>query len=129
MSNNFIDSFKEMQRDVHRTADSKGWWDDRKKIEQSAGSIGLQESAETQVSIACLALVMTECAEAIEALRHGNPPDDKIPLHNGAVAEMADAVIRLMDLAECRGWRLAEAISDKAKMNKGRAYMHGGKVA
>jgi hypothetical protein len=72
-------------------------------------------------------LIVSELSEALEALRHGNPPDDKIPEFNGAVAELADAVIRAMDMCAARGWPLGEAIVAKHAMNKSRARMHGGK--
>jgi hypothetical protein len=32
-----------------------------------------------------------------------------------------------MDMAQARGWRLAEAIVAKNEMNKTRAYKHGNK--
>lgn len=127
----FIEWFRWVQYEVHATAVSKLWWQQRDEIVAVLHQHrpDLAAAAKIQIDIACLALVMTECAEAIEAIRHGNPPDDKIPQFDGAVAEMADAVIRLMDVAECRGWPLAEAIVAKAEMNKTRAPMHGGKKA
>jgi len=41
--------------------------------------------------------------------------------------ELADVIIRCMDMAQARGWRLAEAIVTKNEMNKTRAYKHGNK--
>jgi hypothetical protein len=40
---------------------------------------------------------------------------------------MADVIIRIMDAAQARGWRVAEALVAKAEMNKSRPKMHGGK--
>ncbi len=108
--NGFAASFAALTKSVHETAKSKGWWDtDRNNGE-------------------ALALIHSEVSEALEALRMGNPPDDKIPEFSGAEAELADVVIRIMDLSAARGWDVGGAIVAKMEMNKGRAKMHGGKA-
>lgn len=71
-----------------------------------------------------LALIHSEVSEA---LRQGNPPDDKIPQFSGAEAELADVIIRIMDLSCARNWDVAGAVTAKIEMNKSREKMHGGK--
>jgi len=95
--------------DIHETAKAKGWWDK----ERNDGEM--------------LCLMHSEISEALENIRHGCPPDDKIPEFKGVEAELADTVIRIMDAAHARGWRVAEAIIAKMEMNKTRERFHGGK--
>lgn len=74
-----------------------------------------------------IALMHSELGEATEALRHGNPPDDKIPQHSGALAEFADTVIRILHACGSRNWTLGEAIWDKMLVNQDRPHKHGKK--
>jgi len=105
----FEKQFDDVSRAVHETAIVKGWW----------------ETQRNDAELICL--MHSELSEAVEALRHGNPPDDKIPEFSGVEAELADTIIRIMDMARARGWRVAQAITAKMKYNTTRAYKHGGK--
>lgn len=75
-----------------------------------------------------LALIHAELSEALEGLRNGNPPDSHIPEFTSLEAELADAVIRILDYAAHRNLRLAEAIIAKMKYNEKREHKHGGKA-
>lgn len=108
--NNFILFFNHLAREVYENAKAKGWWD----VERNNGEM--------------IALMHSELSEALEADRNGNPPDDKIPEYLGTEAELADVVIRIMDMAHARQWRVAEAIITKMEMNEGRPNRHGGKA-
>lgn len=106
----FVDSFNQKAKEINQTAKDKGWWDK----ERNDGEI--------------IALMHSELSEALEALRHGNMPDNHIPGFKGVEAELADVVIRIMDFGAARGHRVAEAIEAKIAYNKTRPYKHGGKA-
>lgn len=68
---------------------------------------------------AVLALIHSEVSEGLEAFRHNDV--------DNFAEEMADAVIRIIDLTYGLGIDLGEAILAKIEVNKTRGYRHGGK--
>lgn len=106
----FIEIFNEVAQSVHKNAVAHGWWEG----ERNNGEM--------------IALMHSELSEALEAIRHGNPPSDHIPEFTGMEEEFADVIIRILDVAFARNLRLAEAILAKMKFNASRPYKHGGKA-
>jgi NTP pyrophosphatase (non-canonical NTP hydrolase) len=74
-----------------------------------------------------LMLIVSEIAEAMEAHRT-NAPSDKIPQFLGIEEELADAIIRIMDLGHMLSINIAEAVIAKEAYNKSRPYKHGNKA-
>lgn len=104
----FRRGWNNVAQDVHENAVNKGFWPEEGRNDGEM-----------------LALIHSEISEALEAIRDGNPPDSTIPEFTGAEVELADAVIRIMDMAIARQWRVAEAIEAKMAFNKTRAFKHG----
>lgn len=98
----------ELQKDVHELAKRNGFWPSR------------DEEHPFTYFASKLALVHSEVSEALEVLRAGGGLDfDKLG------EEMADAVIRLMDLAHALGIDLAQEVVSKHEKNKHRPFRHG----
>ena len=104
---------------IHENATLHGWWDDAATPEEKHKLIPEK-----------LLLVITELAEAVEDYRvqrmdtyigAGGKPE-------GFWVEVADAVIRVLDLAGAHKVDLEHIIELKHEYNKTRPMRHGGKV-
>lgn len=67
-----------------------------------------------------LALVHSELSEAVEAVRSGNADNFS--------EELADTIIRILDLTGTMGIDIEQAIADKMTVNCGREHKHGRKA-
>lgn len=99
--------FTELQKEIHDNAQAKGFWNEPVNISEK------------------LALIHSEVSEVLEAYRRNNPFDDKLPKYRLATVELADVIIRCMDLAGGMGMDLAGAIAAKHQYNLTRPHKHG----
>lgn len=87
----------------HKAAYDAGWW------------AGVDKDSKL-VFATKLCLIHSEISEAMEANRKGLM-DDKLSDRYGEEVELADAVIRIFDLAGAMGYDLGEAIDEKMAYN------------
>src|SRR5690606_31726643 len=109
----FVRGWLNLAADINHNAREKGFWPPDPEDDL------MVNDAEK------IALMHAELSEALEGLRKGNPADAKLPEFTEAEVELADTVIRIMDLAHARGWRVAQAIEAKTKYNTTRPFKHG----
>lgn len=75
-----------------------------------------------------ISLIHAELSEALEAERTDPPQmDSHLPRYTGLTVELADVIIRCLQLAGERNLPLAEAVINKMLYNHGRPIKHGNK--
>ena len=97
-----------LQTSCHDAARKSGWWTDLKTGQPVTDNPLLFASK--------LMLVVSELAEAMEGDRKGLM-DDKLPHRSMREVELADAVIRIFDLAGGFHMDLGSAIAEKMEFN------------
>lgn len=104
---------KKLTKKVHSLAVRKGWWSDEPNIPEK------------------LALIHSEISEALEAYRNGEMATHILSTGKpeGFGIELADAVIRILDLCGYLGIDLESEIELKHNYNTTRPYRHGNKKA
>jgi hypothetical protein len=103
-------NLNELASRIHDNAVSKGFWvSDNKSV--------LPEK---------LCLVHSELSEALEALRSNNPKSVKLGSEFTLFEEeLADAIIRILDITDQCGCDIHGAVLAKMDYNKGREWLHG----
>ena len=132
-------TIEEMQKQVHALAKEKGWWptyrENGPKEVIDLDKVNIPEK---------LMLMVSELGEALEEYRKGNvdtwfsvdtdPLATETQINNtidkkpeGMWIELADVIIRLLDLAGAYDIDMEELVKLKHAYNKTRPYRHGGK--
>jgi hypothetical protein len=108
MVNNKILGLNECAKDCHEAAVKGGWWHDSegKKKERNVGEL--------------LCLIHSEISEAMEGARKGLM-DTHLEHKSMMEVELADAIIRIFDLAESKNFNLGQTIYEKLEYNRSRA--------
>jgi NTP pyrophosphatase (non-canonical NTP hydrolase) len=101
-----------LQYECHQAAKSAGWWIDPKT--------GASITENPYCFSSKLCLVHSEISEAMEGDRK-DLMDDKLPHRKMREVELADAVIRIFDMAGAYQMDLAGAIAEKMFYNQSRA--------
>ena len=99
--------FKVLQKEAHRNAVDKGFYEKEPTYGDHT------------------AFIHREVSEAFESVRNGDPQYKNIPGFTGGEMGLADAAIYMMGVSEHLGYDLAGAIVAKLNYNPTRPYKHG----
>lgn len=119
----------ELRDRVHALAVSKGWYEGR-------------DVHDPNVLGSMLALIHSEVSEALEDVRKGrselrfsddyhksdNPPGHPRLKPVGLPSELADVIIRVLDMCGAMGIDIERAVETKHAYNETRSHRHGGKA-
>jgi len=112
ISNDWKWGLDRLQKIVGEDNKAKGFWKERTSIDRT------------------LILIISEIIEAHEELRAGNEINGayyKEGKPEGFGIEIADALIRILDLAEYHNLNMAILVEEKLNYNRTRPHMHGKK--
>jgi NTP pyrophosphatase (non-canonical NTP hydrolase) len=109
-----------LQQACHQASVDAGWWDSPKVPDSTSHLYREEARLGTRFGKALvaekLALIHSEVSEAMEGHRKGLQ-DDKLPHRKMIEVELADAVIRICDLAGALDLDLGGAIAEKMAFN------------
>lgn len=118
-----------LSHQIHQNNLEKGFYEDNERIEKILGASDneLLETYKTTFFAQRIALIHSEASEALEGDRK-DLQDDHLPQYKSKEVELADALIRILDLAGYMGMDVQKVVEDKLAYNATRPHKHGKKI-
>lgn len=107
----FIESFREMQKHIHQIAQAKGWLGPDGKLVRDRNDVMMH--------------IVSELGEIYRSHHDGDPQSSKIPWLKSSEEEWVDVLILAMSATYALGVNAAEGIVAKSRYNMTRPYRHG----
>jgi hypothetical protein len=107
----------DLAKALHATAKEKGFWDHATLPCPNAPIGATGTLVNPSIVPEKLALISSEVGEVLEGWRDDDPAN--------MAEELADVIIRCLDLAEFLGFSMDDEVQRKAAKNEGRPYLHG----
>lgn len=149
---NFFAGLNDLRDAVHQVALDKGWWEPQEQIVALPLQGGPVTALVQRTFGDLVSLVHSEASEALEEHRAGHVPTEVYFTHptgevchdqecvalerglldaevkpEGVPIELADVIIRVLDICGFYGIDIEEALRLKTAHNATRPYRHGGK--
>lgn len=119
-----VKALTDISRQIGKAAEANGWHDRYLALLDSGDYEGQREHI-----ISKLALITSEASEAIEEIRDGHLEEYEINgKPEGLPVELADVIIRALDLAHLLSIPIGDVVARKLAFNATRGKMHGGKT-
>jgi len=121
----------ELAKEINKTNKTKGFWDNMNYsidiTKDQVRFIGLSKHIKDAFIAQKLALVHTEVSEAVEATRLEGYEENGYGLYtkDSFVDELADTIIRVLDICGQLDIDIEKQIEWKLNKNKSREFMHG----
>lgn len=124
----------QLANEVHAVVAEKGFWPDSIEISEQDGTVIRRVPCRSMLELLCL--VHTEVSEAAEAWREGQhamgyerDAREGVAKPTGVPSELADIIIRVLDISAAFGIDIGDAVDQKMAYNRTRPYRHGDKLA
>lgn len=131
-------NINELAKEVHALAIEKGWWEKPPSIPEALCLIhaelseALEEYREGKPLVyGTCALGLSGCEYSGECEMAGHPSEPGVTgpcKPEGIAVELADVLLRTLDLMAYLGVDIDAVVMAKHRYNKSREYKHGGKV-